>query len=115
MGPLGGGPMTGRGMGWCAGERTAGDAQPGPGFGRGRGGRGRGWGRGNCYGSRGWSNAEWSPGWRRFGFGGANAGAPEVASESEALQRQADMLRQQLESIEERLREIRSCEEENTP
>jgi len=51
-GPMGSGPMTGRGMGFCAGSTGPGFMSPGPsyGFGRGRGfgrefglGRGRGW------------------------------------------------------------------------
>lgn len=54
-GPMGAGPMTGRGAGYCAGYRMPGYANPvvgrGGGFGwggggRGRGGGGRGWGRG---------------------------------------------------------------------
>ena len=49
-GPLGQGPMTGRGAGYCAGYETPGYANPGGfgfGFGRGRGrGFGRGYGRG---------------------------------------------------------------------
>ena len=49
-GPLGLGPMTGRGLGYCAGFNTPGFVK-GPGFGWGRGwrwfgGRGRGWGGG---------------------------------------------------------------------
>lgn len=41
-GPMGQGPMTGRGMGYCAGYEQPGFANPGPGF-PGRG-AGRGWG-----------------------------------------------------------------------
>jgi len=45
-GPMGFGPMTGRGMGYCAGFDKPGFVNPGPGFGRGFGfGRGRGFGR----------------------------------------------------------------------
>ena len=57
-GPMGSGPMTGRGMGYCAGNPGPGFMVPGPGLGFGRGfgmGRGRGLGRGR--------------GWRRAGFG----------------------------------------------
>lgn len=46
-GPLGFGPRTGRGMGYCAGYNMPGYTNPGAGFGRGRGmgfGRGRGFG-----------------------------------------------------------------------
>jgi hypothetical protein len=42
-GPMGQGPMTGRGLGYCAGYPNPGFMQPVPGFGR---GFGRGWGRG---------------------------------------------------------------------
>jgi len=42
-GPWGQGPMTGRGLGYCAGYPHPGFAYSGPGFGR---GFGRGWGRG---------------------------------------------------------------------
>jgi len=50
-GPLGFGPRTGRGRGYCSGFPTPGFMNPGPGFGFGRGwfGRGRGFG-----GGRGW-------------------------------------------------------------
>jgi len=40
-GPLGQGPMTGRGLGYCAGYPNPGFMYPGPGFGRGRGFRWR--------------------------------------------------------------------------
>lgn len=39
-GPLGQGPMTGRGRGLCAGNATPGSVNPGQGAGMGRGGRG---------------------------------------------------------------------------
>ena len=54
-GPWGQGPMTGRGLGYCAGYPHPGFVVPGPGFGR---GFGRGWGRGFGRG-RGFR-------WRRF-------------------------------------------------
>jgi len=56
-GPWGFGPMTGRGLGFCAGFPVPGFMNPGFGFGRGMGfarGLGRGFGRGR--------------GWRRAGF-----------------------------------------------
>jgi hypothetical protein len=62
-GPLGMGPRTGRGLGYCAGYPGPGFISPGPGFGFGRGmgfrggfGRGMGFGRGRA--------------WRRAGLGG---------------------------------------------
>ena len=46
-GPMGSGPMTGRGMGYCGGFTGPGFMSPGPGYGFGRGGGfGRGLGRG---------------------------------------------------------------------
>lgn len=51
-GPWGYGPMTGRGMGYCAGYPAPGFMNPGFGFGMGRGfgrGLGRGFGRGRFF------------------------------------------------------------------
>lgn len=63
-GPLGFGPMTGRGLGYCAGFPYPGYMNPGyPGFGFGLGrgfGFGRGYGRGLGFGR--------GRGWRRMGF-----------------------------------------------
>jgi hypothetical protein len=58
MGPMGLGPMTGRGTGYCAGYAMPGFANPWiPGW----GGRGRGWwGRGR---------GSWGRGWRFWGWG----------------------------------------------
>lgn len=58
-GPWGLGPMTGRGMGYCAGFPVPGFMNPGYGFGRGFG-SGRGFGRGLGLGR--------GRGWRRSGF-----------------------------------------------
>ena len=102
-GPSGEGPMSGRGMGYCAGF----DA---PGYVSGRFGRGRGgWGARHRYYATG------LPGWARFG-GGRFAPAPmaplvvpsrpPVASEAEALRAQADYLAEALEDIRTRLAEI---------
>ena len=58
-GPMGFGPRTGRGMGYCSGYPYPGFMTPGPGFGFGPGfGMGRGFGRGFGRGR----------GWRRGGF-----------------------------------------------
>ena len=80
-GPLGRGPLTGRGFGYCSGS---GDQRPG--YGRpffGRGFRG--------YGS------PWSRSYRE-----------DAADERLSLQRQADFMKRQLRTIEERLKEIES-------
>ncbi len=69
-GPMGAGPLTGRGAGMCAGYDVPGYMNPA--FGRGfGGGRGRGFGRGFHGGGRGWRNqyyATGQPGWAR-GYG----------------------------------------------
>lgn len=85
-GPMGAGPMTGRGLGLCGGAR------PGLlGWGRGRGagfglGLGLGWRRGACR----W--AQQSP------------LAP--ADEAQLLQRQADALEQQLTAVKRRIESL---------
>jgi len=65
-GPLGMGPMTGRGAGYCAGYSVPGYTNPVPGFGF--GGGGGGWGRGRGGGGRGrrnWFYATGLTGWQR--------------------------------------------------
>ena len=57
-GPAGAGPMSGRGLGYCAGYAAPGYATPGYGRGRGAGG----------YGGRGWRHRYYAtgvPGWGR--------------------------------------------------
>lgn len=106
-GPMGQGPMTGRGAGYCAGYGTPGYANPvsgGYGFGRGRGG---GWGRGgfgfrhNFYatGMFGWQRAGWSVPW-------PGAAAPTKEEEMAVLKSQADALKNSLEDIQRRLKEL---------
>lgn len=108
-GPMGMGPMTGRGAGFCAGFGTPGYMNPAPGWGR---GFGRGWGRG--FGWRAW-------GYRR-GFGNPWYGAPmptdtpyaapwgarQVSREEEldVLRNQASALQEELDAITARVKEI---------
>lgn len=127
-GPAGAGPMTGRGAGLCGGYPTPGymnptAAQPGStggfGFGRGRvwfgGGRG-GWGGGRGWGGggRGWRHRFWAtgvPGWAVGGYGYPAFGGwpypamsePTASEETELLKEQAEILRQELKDIEERI------------
>ncbi len=92
-GPMGMGPMTGRGAGFCAGNTQAGFAG---GFGRGMG-RGMGYGRG--YG-RGFG-----PG---FGAGAVGWGVnpyPPV-DERASLQAQSEALKGQMDAITRRLDEL---------
>lgn len=102
-GPMGKGPMTGRGAGYCSGSNAPGFAW-GCGVGRGRGfgpGFGAGYGAGSGAG-RGRRN--------RF-FAGAPqgyAGPQEMdpAMEKQALANQAEALQAQLDAIRKRLTEM---------
>ncbi len=125
-GPVGAGPMTGRGAGLCAGSPTPGYMNPvggplghGRGFGRGFG-FGRGWGggwfgrRGWFGGGRGWRHRFWAtgmPGWGMAGYGHPGFGSwsapwmgePTAAEEMELLREQAEILKQELKDINERM------------
>jgi hypothetical protein len=105
-GPMGMGPMTGRGQGYCSGSGAPGYAAPGPGRGFGMGGgRGRGFGGGG----RGWRHMYYAtglPGWMRFGPYGAPYAAPDPETEKTALKNQAEALQSQLNAIQKRLDEI---------
>ena len=111
-GPMGMGPMTGRGAGYCGGYEAPGWANPVPGR-----GFGLGWGRGGG-GGRGWRHRNWYyatglPGWARYGYGpawgawgGSYPPAPSREQEAEALRQQAEWLKQQLDAIGQRIEEL---------
>lgn len=108
-GPMGMGPRTGRGAGYCAGYDAPGWANPGPGrglaLGRGRGGGGRG----RRY--RYWFYATGVPGWARSGYGPAwgtvpNTPIPSREEEAARLRQQAEWLKQQLDAICQRIEEL---------
>jgi len=90
-GPMGAGPRTGRGMGYCSGYDQPGFVNPAPAF--------RGWfgfGRG---GGRGWRNrffATGIPGWA--------VNTPE--QETADLSAQANWLKGQLDAIQKRIEEL---------
>jgi len=97
-GPQGLGPMTGRRAGYCAGYGVPGYANPGLG--------GLGLRRGWSGGGRGWRHMYYAtglPGWARYGYG-----PPAVSKEQEVqmLRGQADVLKQQLDAISQRLGEL---------
>lgn len=108
-GPMGRGPRTGRGAGYCAGYGVPGWANPIPGA-----GLGLGWGRGG--GGRGWQHRNWYyatglPGWARYGYGPAWGAPPAYQppsreQETELLRQQAEQLQQQLNDISQRIREL---------
>ncbi|MGB9608721.1 MAG: DUF5320 domain-containing protein [bacterium] len=100
-GPLGRGPRTGRGAGFCSGFPVPGYLNPIPG--RGFWGRGRGF--------RHWYWATGLPGWARFPTWGPfpaspSTGEPASDEEKELLKEQAESLRQALSDIEKRLAEL---------
>ena len=96
-GPMGMGPMTGRGAGYCAGYSVPGYATPIPGRGWGFG-YGRGFARGYGYG-RGFG--------RRFGWNEARYPylTPYVPAEIDTKQ-EADMLREQAKAMQEEISAI---------
>lgn len=102
-GPLGQGPMTGRGGGFCAGYPMPGYMNAcGRGFFRG-GGRGRGFRR--------WFFTTGLPGWMRFGSA-VPGEAPVYSREDEMrmLRNQSEYLSKALEDINTRLSEIEKKE-----
>lgn len=108
-GPLGLGPMTGRGMGYCAGYGLPGYANParprlGLGRGRGRGFRWQYWATG-------------LPGWVRYGYIPSVAPygyIPSVAPEQELsfLKNQASFFEKQLNAILKRIKRLEEAKEE---
>jgi hypothetical protein len=108
-GPMGRGPMTGRGAGYGGGYGVPGYMNPIPGrgfgfgFGRGRGGRGgggRGW--------RHWFAATGLPGWLRPGWWAEapHFAAPAAKAEREYLESVAESLQGQLDDVKKRLDEL---------
>jgi hypothetical protein len=107
-GPIGQGPVTGRGLGYCRGYDSPGFTKGfgggmgrGMGFGRGAGfGRGMDWGRGYGYG--------FHSGAYNLGLVPGYSPAPSISREDEIklLKNQADMLRRSQKDIEKRLGEL---------
>ncbi len=97
-GPDGFGPMTGKGLGYCAGHAAPGYAHPAPGRGMGRG-WGRGMGRGRGRGGRGYR----APFYPQAPY---PVEPPSPEQELEGLKRAAEDTRQALERIEERIEKL---------
>jgi hypothetical protein len=96
-GPMGMGPLTGRGAGFCAGFAAPGYMNLTPGYGIGFG-RGRGFRR--------MFYLTGMPGWARYGYpvyDGANAPATD---EKEILSNQAEFLENQLQQVKKRLNKL---------
>lgn len=98
-GPMGQGSRTGRGTGYCTGNTMPGSANFG-GFGRGGGRRGGFGFRQNNYGAGmfGGQGAWWNA--------SRPAAAPTTEQELAALKNQADSLKNSLDVIEKRMKEI---------
>lgn len=106
-GPLGQGPMTGRGAGYCAGFGMPGYANRGFGYGMGRG-FGRGGGR---FGWRNWFWATGLPRWARPGWGMGAYAAPQPMTdqdELEMLKAQSEQMQQTLRHIQQRIDQLQS-------
>jgi hypothetical protein len=107
-GPIGQGPVTGRGFGFCRGYDSPGFTKGfgggigrGMGFGRGAGfGRGMGWGRGYGYG--------FHSGAYNLGLAPGYLPTPSISREDEIkmLKNQADALSRSQKDIEKRLGEL---------
>ena len=112
-GPAGTGPMTGRGLGYCAGYSTPGFTKGVPRGGGGyRGfGYGRGFGRGRGYRAWGYGPPAYGAGARPYYGEGGYYGAPASEEEElEILREEAEALKKQLEEINKRVEEIESNE-----
>jgi len=122
-GPMGMGPGTGRGMGYCGGYGSPGWANPGPGrrfYGRsgwgfrGRAGRWGDYGFGRGRGGLGWRNQYHATGLPRWGALPATAYAaydgafvpPSREQEIDLLKGEAEWLSGQLDAINKRMDEL---------
>ena len=99
-GPMGLGPMTGRGLGYFAGFATPGymNMMPGRGW-----GFGRGWGRG-----RGWRHGYYAMGMLGPGPMGMPYANVAPSYQAPSPQQQADALKAHVEQLEQSLAQIRN-------
>lgn len=104
-GPMGIGPMTGRGAGPCAGFAAAGHAHS-MGY---AGGFGCGFGAGR--GLRKMFRATGLPGWARYGYCANDETGGDIPDERTLLSNQATCLREQLKQVEKRLSRLKEEEE----
>ncbi|MGB9553892.1 MAG: DUF5320 domain-containing protein [Candidatus Caldatribacteriaceae bacterium] len=102
-GPLGCGPMTGGGRGYCA--MYLGPYAPRTWIGRGLGFRGFFWG-GRGRGWRHWYYATGLPGWMRWSYGYPPVAPVGSREEASILKEEAQLMRQYLEHIERRVQEL---------
>ena len=106
-GPVGMGPLTGRGVGYCSGSGTSDFATPGSGrwFGRGCGRGNERWGDGR--GRRHMGYAFGMPGWMRYGSGRMDpVPGPSPEFEKQELKAHAEVLQRQIDEVNKRLDEL---------
>lgn len=108
-GPLGGGPMTGRALGYCAGYGMPGGWR-GPGFGFGRGFRGGRRGRFRGPGVHPW--AAWGQGYWPAQHP-AYFGPPSRAEQQEMLQSQIEYLEDALQELKQRQSELEAQQQKS--
>jgi len=116
-GPVGYGPRTGRGLGYCSGYDSPGFTKGVP---RGRGGFGRGWGRGfgRGYWGRGrgfWRRGDYpqSYGWPEPYYGDTYP-TPSKEEEKSYLENMVKGLEEELKAIKQRIQEL-SKEKKEAP
>ena len=136
-GPMGFGPMTGRGMGLCGGNPGPGYMFGGPGFGFGRGfgrgfgygrglGRGMGFGRGRGLGQgRGWGRGWFGrfgeypqemPFWGPYGPPTSGSDFPQASSKEELqyLKEEEEFLNKEMKSLKKRIEELEKKDKKET-
>jgi len=121
-GPNGGGSMTGRGLGYCAGYDAPGYMHPAPrmgGMGRGIGYGGRGYAargrmRGRGYGWYEPGFRRWAPDYRSYpvSYPVSYPAPPTADEEMKYLQGDVDYLKQELKAAEDRIAELQKAGEE---
>lgn len=114
-GPGGQGPMTGRGLGYCAGYSSPGFTKgPGMGMAWGRGraafgaGRGMAWGRGRGRGRRIWAAPAYQPGVapQTQTYGNVPSGQLDKDQELNMLKQEKNYLESELEGIKKAMEDI---------
>lgn len=107
VGPMGCGPRSGRGAGYCTGYAVPGFMNVATACGRGFRGYG-GWHVYNVQGFPGWARHGYQSGWGSFAFPEAFCGVPEgfpvsAMQEEKFLKKQASILEKHLSEINKRL------------
>jgi hypothetical protein len=100
-GPMGMGPMTGKGAGFCAGFTVPGCMNAGMGFGRGFG-RGLGFRRMSYF----------TPGWVHSGYPASSGAFTSVVDEKAYLNKQVEVMESHVQEMKNRLKMLNNETEE---